>query len=89
MSDHHEKQCALCRVAAVRAAGRLCASCSEMIARLSRIATEATAKSLVPKINGLDRPMQPDREAQLFERALRINIFNIADYKRSPEMFQT
>jgi len=55
-----------------------------MIARLSRIATEATARSVVPRINALDRPMQPDREAQLFERALRINIFNIADYKRQP-----
>jgi len=28
--------------------------------------------------------MQPDRAVQLFERALRINIFHIADYKRQP-----
>jgi hypothetical protein len=80
---HQDELCELCRLT-VQRAGRLCASCSEMIIRLSRIASEATAQSVVPTINGPDRPMQPDRLAYLFERAVRINILNIADYRRQP-----
>jgi hypothetical protein len=80
---HQDELCELCRLS-VQRAGRLCASCSEMIVRLSRIAAEATTQSPSPPIKGLDRPMQPDRPAQLFERALRINIFNIGDYRRQP-----
>jgi len=80
---HQDELCELCRLTMQRA-GRLCASCSEMIVRLSRIAADAGTQSASPPINGLDRPMQPDRAAQFFERALRINIFNIADYRRQP-----
>ena len=80
---HQDELCELCRVTMQRA-GRLCASCSEMIVRLSRIAAEVTPQSASPPIKGLNRPRQPDPAAQLFERALRINIFHIADYKRQP-----
>ena len=78
---YQDELCELCRLT-VQRAGRLCGSCSEMIVRRSRIA--AGTQSASPPIKGLDRPMQPDRAVQLFERALRINIFHIADYKRQP-----
>jgi len=78
---HQDELCELCRLTMQRA-GRLCASCSEMMVRLSRVA--AGTQSASPPIKGFDRPMQPDRAAQLFERALRINIFKIADYRRQP-----
>ena len=80
---YQDELCELCRLT-VQRAGRLCASCSEMIVRLSRIAADAGTQLASPTIKGSNRPIQPDRAAQLFERALRINIFNIADYRRQP-----
>jgi hypothetical protein len=78
---HQNELCELCRLAAHRP-GRLCSSCAEMIARLSLIALDAARRPSSAQVQGQNRPVQPDRRAQLFERALGMNIFNIADYRR-------
>jgi hypothetical protein len=81
MLGHQRELCELCTVG-IRGASALCASCSEMIARLSHIAREAGARPISPPTRAADKRVQAQRAARLFERALNINIFTVSQYKR-------
>ena len=56
----------------------MCASCLEMIARLSDIAREALPISQVT--SAAHKPAQVGLAARLFKRALNINIFTVSEY---------
>jgi len=79
MIGRRHMRCELCSVG-TRGARALCASCAEMIGRLSEIADRA---SDLPIASPAPPKTLPTPEARrLFERALNINIFSVSEYKR-------
>jgi len=73
---HQHEQCELCSVG-TRGAGRLCASCSEMIVRLKRISQEVKVQ-VAPQTQAAGKRAHA---ARLYERAPNINIFTFQQNK--------
>jgi hypothetical protein len=78
MIGRRHQRCELCSVG-IHDAGALCASCSEMITRLSDIAVEASVRPIASPV--APRPLAEREAARLFQRALNINIFSVSEYK--------
>jgi hypothetical protein len=79
-TGHQHKLSELCSVG-IRGASALCASCSEMIVRLSDIARQAAVRPISQPTSAADKPVEARRAVSLFERALNINIFSVSEYK--------
>ena len=74
-SGHQHERCELCHVG-IRGASALCASCSEMIARLSDIAGETGVRPISQPPSAADKPTEAQQGSATVERALNINMFH-------------